>query len=85
MRTRREFPLGSRALYGSVACVAVGVYLNSLTGEFVHDDIVALARNQDVLGGTSIRELFFNDFWGTPLADPASHKSYRPLTILTFR
>ena len=26
-----------------------------------------------------------NDFWGTSMADPHSHKSYRPLTVLTFR
>ena len=30
-------------------------------------------------------QLFKNDFWGTPISDPESHKSYRPLTILSFR
>lgn len=29
--------------------------------------------------------MFTNDFWGSPLSHPESHKSYRPLTILTFR
>ncbi|KAI5703651.1 hypothetical protein M8J75_014558 [Diaphorina citri] len=74
-----------RGVYSSVVLIAVGVYFNSLGGDLVHDDIVALARNQDVLGGTSVGQMFTNDFWGTPLSDPASHKSYRPLTTLTFR
>ncbi|XP_062441010.1 protein O-mannosyl-transferase TMTC3 isoform X4 [Rhea pennata] len=26
-----------------------------------------------------------NDFWGTPMSEERSHKSYRPLTVLTFR
>ncbi len=29
--------------------------------------------------------LFLNDFWGTPMAQESSHKSYRPLTVLTYR
>ena len=29
--------------------------------------------------------MFSNDFWGHPISDPESHKSYRPLTILSFR
>lgn len=29
--------------------------------------------------------LFKNDFWGTPLTHSGSHKSYRPLCVLTFR
>lgn len=27
----------------------------------------------------------FNDFWGTPLTHSGSHKSYRPLCVLSFR
>ena len=34
---------------------------------------------------TPLATIFTNDFWGTPLSDPESHKSYRPLTILSFR
>lgn len=29
--------------------------------------------------------LFTNDFWGIPLKRNDSHKSYRPITVLTFR
>ena len=34
---------------------------------------------------TSLSEVFSNDFWGAPLASNESHKSYRPLTVLTLR
>ena len=30
-------------------------------------------------------ELLRNDFWGTPMHIEGSHKSYRPLTVATFR
>ncbi|XP_022243209.1 transmembrane and TPR repeat-containing protein 1-like [Limulus polyphemus] len=72
-------------LYVMVGMVAMLCYLNSLNGDLIHDDIVAITTNPDVLGHTSLRELFLNDFWGKPMADPLSHKSYRPLTVLTFR
>ena len=29
--------------------------------------------------------LLLNDFWGTPMHIEGSHKSYRPLTVATFR
>ena len=29
--------------------------------------------------------VMFNDFWGTPLTHSGSHKSYRPLCVLSFR
>ena len=34
---------------------------------------------------TPLSSVFSNDFWGLPLSDPESHKSYRPLTVLSFR
>lgn len=73
------------SLYALVAAVGVLTYTNSLRGEFVHDDIPAIVTNKDVLGLNPVLEVFKNDFWGTPMSDPHSHKSYRPLTTLTFR
>lgn len=32
-----------------------------------------------------LSSLFRNDFWGIPLQSNESHKSYRPITVLTFR
>lgn len=72
-------------VYAAVGLVALGAYLNALGGDFVHDDIPAIVRNKDVLAQSSLINLLKNDFWGTPMNDPASHKSYRPLTTLTFR
>ncbi|XP_028968376.1 protein O-mannosyl-transferase TMTC1 [Galendromus occidentalis] len=60
----------------------------ALDGELVHDDIVAIVRNPDVVNsdpGIDWYSLWTNDFWGTPMSSPASHKSFRPLTVLTFR
>lgn len=70
---------------GAVVAGAAGlcVFLNSLHGELVFDDVHAVERNQDVLGGTSLSQLFLNDFWGEPLASNSSHKSYRPLTTVS--
>ncbi|MGH0150607.1 UNVERIFIED_CONTAM: hypothetical protein FKN15_019615 [Acipenser sinensis] len=58
---------------------------NSLQGEFVHDDVWAISNNPDVRPGSSMKNIFFNDFWGKRMADNTSHKSYRPLCILTFK
>ncbi|XP_043791452.1 protein O-mannosyl-transferase TMTC3-like, partial [Apis laboriosa] len=72
-------------IYATVALVAVACYLNALGGDFVHDDIPAVVRNKDVLAQTPLTTLLKNDFWGTPMRDVNSHKSYRPFTTLTFR
>lgn len=73
------------AVYAIVASVGAVTYSNSLSGEFVHDDIPAIVTNSDVTGANPVLRIFENDFWGTPMSDPGSHKSYRPLTTLTFR
>ena len=66
--------------------LAVGVYANSLGGDFVHDDLSAITGNRDITDPTAgTWDFLYNDFWGTSLLDPRSHKSYRPLTILTFK
>ena len=67
------------------AAVAVAAYLNGLHGDWLDDDPLAIVDNPDVQGTRSLRELWSNDFWGTPMADPTSHLSFRPLTILSFR
>lgn len=38
-----------------------------------------------VRGETTVRDVFTHDFWGRDIMSPLSHKSYRPLTILSFR
>ncbi|VDM19079.1 unnamed protein product [Hydatigera taeniaeformis] len=62
------------------------VYSNSLSCGFVFDDASAIVDNQDLRSHIQPWwALFFNDFWGTPMAHESSHKSYRPLTVLTYR
>ncbi|XP_010768079.1 transmembrane and TPR repeat-containing protein 3-like, partial [Notothenia coriiceps] len=65
--------------------LVVGCYWNSLSCGFVFDDVSAILDNKDLRPSTPIRNLFQNDFWGTPMSEERSHKSYRPLTVLTFR
>ena len=64
---------------------AILCYVNSLHGDLVHDDVMALVKNPDVRGNTPVWRLLQNDFWGKPMWDNSSHKSYRPLTVLSFR
>jgi len=52
---------------------------------FTFDDWSAVVENNDVKSESSFINLIWNDFWGTPMAQERSHKSYRPLTTLTFK
>lgn len=78
---RLHFPLSSLI----VAFLAVACYGNSIYGGFVFDDSEALENNKDLTSERPITSLFHHDFWGNEIATNESHKSYRPLTILTFR
>uniref|UniRef100_A0A6Q2YIR4 dolichyl-phosphate-mannose--protein mannosyltransferase n=1 Tax=Esox lucius TaxID=8010 RepID=A0A6Q2YIR4_ESOLU len=71
--------------YAVLLALCALCYGNSVHGEFVHDDVWAISNNPDVRPGSSLRNIFTNDFWGKRMADNTSHKSYRPLCILTFK
>ncbi|KAK0090426.1 hypothetical protein PV326_004130 [Microctonus aethiopoides] len=58
--------------------------INSYDGSFAFDDSPAIINNPDVTS-RPLSKLFENDFWGNKLTHKQSHRSYRPLTILTFR
>ncbi|XP_075796822.1 protein O-mannosyl-transferase TMTC1 isoform X4 [Pelodiscus sinensis] len=60
-------------------------YGNSLRGEFVHDDVWAIVNNPDVRPAAPWARLFADDFWGKGMGENTSHKSYRPLCVLTFK
>ncbi|GIY00468.1 protein O-mannosyl-transferase Tmtc3 [Caerostris darwini] len=77
---------GTMKLY-PVLLVALVVlcYKNSLKCSLVFDDLAAIRDNRDLRPHTPLINIFRNDFWGTPLAKEQSHKSYRPLTVLSFR
>ncbi|KFM66242.1 Transmembrane and TPR repeat-containing protein 3, partial [Stegodyphus mimosarum] len=45
----------------------------------------AIRDNKDLRPTTPFLNIFRNDFWGTPIRKEQSHKSYRPLCVLTYR
>ncbi|CAH1782005.1 unnamed protein product [Owenia fusiformis] len=71
--------------YAIIFVTAVGCFINSYDGDFVFDDMEAILHNKDVHSGTPLSVVFSNDFWGSKIATNTSHKSYRPLTVLSFR
>uniref|UniRef100_A0AAY5F596 dolichyl-phosphate-mannose--protein mannosyltransferase n=1 Tax=Electrophorus electricus TaxID=8005 RepID=A0AAY5F596_ELEEL len=78
-------PGGGLLGYAALVALCALCYGNSLWGEFVHDDVWAILNNPDVRPGSSLRNIFADDFWGKKMADNTSHKSYRPLCVLTFK
>lgn len=54
--------------YSLILFVSVCIcYLNSLSCGFVFDDVSAVVENQDLRPHVPITNLFWNDFWGTPM------------------
>ena len=45
----------------------------------------AVVSNPLVTGSAPLSSLITSDFWGVPLSHTGSHKSYRPLTSLSFK
>lgn len=83
----KEEKRGSLYLWSGLLCALLGccVYLSSLDCELVFDDAAAIERNGDLRPNSSWTNLLRNDFWGLPINDSDSHKSYRPLCVATFR
>ena len=46
---------------------------------------ITLSPCRDLRPHVPLGNIFQNDFWGTPITKEQSHKSYRPVTVLTFR
>lgn len=67
--------------------IALTAYWNdtALHGKFIYDDVASLKTNVVVNGQVPWNEVITRDFWGNPLKESRSHKSYRPITTLTFR
>lgn len=70
------------------------IYFNSLKCGFVYDDRRAILENRNVqmavndlqTAKTWLIQLFAkDDFWGTPMSNLGSHKSYRPLVTMSFK
>lgn len=71
----------------AVAAAAMATSWNAHDNGFVWDDQAAVLTNADVVAGagSSLSALWWHDFWGADIESHASHKSFRPLTVLTFR
>ena len=79
-------PLWQRpSLY--IAFISILAYWDktALHGSFVYDDAGSIAKNIVVNGSVPWTEVFARDFWGTPMSDVQSHKSFRPITTLSFK
>ncbi|XP_012878412.1 PREDICTED: transmembrane and TPR repeat-containing protein 4 [Dipodomys ordii] len=68
-----------------VGLVSLLCFARSYDGDFVFDDSEAIVNNKDLQADTPLGDLWHHDFWGSRLSSNTSHKSYRPLTVLTFR
>ncbi|XP_059541033.1 protein O-mannosyl-transferase TMTC4 isoform X2 [Myotis daubentonii] len=75
-------PFWAKLVVGLVSLVC---FARSYDGEFVFDDSEAIVNNKDLRAETPLGDLWHHDFWGSRLSSNTSHKSYRPLTVLTFR
>jgi len=78
-------PTGTGVIQTGLVLVCLFLYWNSLQCGFVFDDISAVRDNRDLRPHVPLSNLLENDFWGTPMQKEQSHKSYRPLTVFTFR
>ena len=88
--TRRDEKMAVASLTletAAVLCAVVGcvVFFNSLNLELCFDDSAAIVENADLRPNVSWFNLLRNDFWGVTMEERDSHKSYRPLTVATFR
>lgn len=69
----------------SIVAVVCCAYSNALTGDFAYDDHFAIRNNADANGNAPWLDMWYHDYWGQDISKEDSHKSYRPLTTLTFR
>ncbi|KAG2501825.1 hypothetical protein HYH03_000324 [Edaphochlamys debaryana] len=68
------------------ALLGAGPYLNTIPANFAFDDNFAVIYNGDVTNdANTLAGMLTHDFWGQRIASEQSHKSYRPLTVLSFR
>ncbi|CAG9530849.1 unnamed protein product [Cercopithifilaria johnstoni] len=56
-------------------------FSGNIYGNFVFDDREAIINNRAI---REIGKILESDFWGYPIRSPRSHKSYRPITTITF-
>lgn len=68
-----------------ITLTALVTFHNSHGGDFCFDDHYAIKGNPDVVSNNSLLDIWTHDFWGQDIQKLDSHKSYRPITVLSFR
>jgi len=73
--------------YLAVFLISVAAYCgkDSLNAPFAYDDEGTIVQNRTIRPETPMKVLWESDYWSQNLTSSDSHKSYRPLTTLTFR
>ena len=60
-------------------------YRNTYHNQFAYDDMFAIVNNADADHSSEFSNLLYNDFWGQDITSESSHKSYRPISVLSFK
>lgn len=84
----RSGPASSSRLHAAaLAAAALGVACCSaaLGGGLLYDDRALIVENQDLRPSSPWLGLIAHDYWGTPLDDPRSHTSWRPVTVASLK
>jgi protein O-mannosyl-transferase len=58
---------------------------NKYAGPTLDEMHIMSHDNHDIQGNATLAQIFSNDYWGRPMQSESSHKSWRPLTVLSFR
>lgn len=67
----------SQSVFGVLIVITCFVcYYNSINCGFVFDDISAIKENKDLRPHSPWRNIFANDFWGTPMQKVSPRGAY---------
>lgn len=88
---KQPSPLVKSAIQALVHAFCLALYLmpifkSNINGGPTLDELHIMSKdNQDIHGESTLRSILSNDYWGRPMVSESSHKSWRPLTVLSFR
>ena len=66
-----------------ISLLSILPFLPALSENFVFDDRPAIFKNKDITNPSPF-SVFHHDFWGGNITAKLSHKSYRPITSITY-
>ncbi|KAL3265508.1 hypothetical protein HHI36_009712 [Cryptolaemus montrouzieri] len=72
------------ALSAVIIITCILCYYNSCYCGFVFDDISAIKDNRDLRPHSPLINIFFNDFWGTPMHKDSAFQEYVDLLFGAF-